>query len=304
MHDSMNEFCSDFRIFAFCMDDESYATILSLGQQSVVPVSYRDLEAHDTAISSVKQTRSLIEYYFTCTPAISCYVFDKFDNINLLTYLDSDLLFFSSPEPIFEEIGDKSLAIVEHRFSKYGRKFLNLGIFNVAWITYRRDIQGIECLQEYRQQCIDWCFDYLDGDKYADQKYLDKWPQKYSGLVVIKNKGVNLACWNVGNYKIERKGDTILVDGNKLIFYHFAGLRQKSDKYFTTSISSYLVKPNRTIKSNIYSFYIKKLRSVSLGSDITKKTVNPKYSNISLKRLIINCFRNLRMVLFGDLIKV
>ena len=43
---------------------------------------------------------------------------DKFKDINLITYLDADLLFYSSFEPIFNEIGNSSIAIIEHRFAK------------------------------------------------------------------------------------------------------------------------------------------------------------------------------------------
>ncbi|MBK7134067.1 MAG: hypothetical protein IPH69_14975 [Bacteroidales bacterium] len=209
---------SNFVIYAFCMDDECYKRMQELSLVSVVLVNHTDLEELDTELYHTKRARSKVEYYFTCTPAICKYVFTRYGNIDLLTYLDSDLFFYSSPEVIFDEIGDKSISIVEHRFSRFGRKFLKLGVFNVAWITFRRDEQGMTCLDEYRKQCLEWCYDYLEGDKYADQKYLDKWPEKYSNHIIIRNKGVNLACWNIGNYKISKIGTSIYVDEDQLVF--------------------------------------------------------------------------------------
>lgn len=286
------------------MDDESHSKMTELNLDSVVVIKFSELEAHDTELYSKKSTRSLVEYYFTCTPAICNYIFDVFPDIDLLTYLDADLYFFSSPEIIFEEIGDKSIAIVEHRFSRFGRQFIKLGVFNVAWISIRRDEQGLNCLSEYRKQCLDWCYDYLDGDKYADQKYLDKWPAKYSSLKVIQNKGVNLACWNIGNYRIEKKDNIIYADNDALVFYHFAGFKQLNPGFYTTSISSYFVRLNKVTKLDIYTVYIRKLMSNSVNQDITKKTVNPKNLKFSLHKSIKSIVRFGRIMFFNDFVRV
>ncbi len=304
MYHSMTDLADDFRIFAFCMDDVSHESIRELHLNHIVPIKYSELENHDNELYRVKQTRSLVEYYFTCTPAICCYVFDLFPEVDLLTYLDSDLLFFSSPEKIFDEIGESSIAVVEHRFSRFGRKFLKLGIFNVAWISYRRDDQGLNCLREYRKQCLEWCFDYLDGDKYADQKYLDKWPEKYSNLMIIKNKGVNLACWNIGNYSVKKVGNTIFADEDELVFFHFAGLKQLIPDCYTTSISSYYVRLNKTVKDYIYIPYLKRLKHFTKDNDITKKTINPKYLKFSLSRSVKNLLRKCRIYFYNDLVKL
>jgi hypothetical protein len=286
------------------MDEESHSKMTELNLSSVIVIKYSELEAHDSGLFKIKSTRSLVEYYFTCTPAICNYVFDFFQDIDLLTYLDADLFFFSSPEIIFEEIGDKSIAIVEHRFSRFGRKFIKLGVYNVAWISFRRDEQGLDCLSEYRKQCLDWCYDYLDGDKYADQKYLDKWPEKYSNLKVIQNKGVNLACWNIGNYRIEKKDNVIYAGNDALVFYHFAGFKQLNPGFYTTSISSYFVRLNKITKLDIYTVYITKLMLNSVSQDITKKTINPKNLKFSLRKSIKSMIRFTRIMFFNDFVRV
>jgi hypothetical protein len=304
MYSSMKEHAGIFRVFVFCMDDESHSRMTELNLDSVVVIKYTGLEAHDRELYNIKSTRSLVEYYFTCTPAICAYIFDCFPEIDLLTYLDADLYFFSSPEIIFEEIGDKSIAIVEHRFSKYGRQFIKLGVFNVAWISFRRDEQGMACLSEYRKDCLDWCYDYLDGDRYADQKYLDKWPLKYSNLKIIQNKGVNLACWNIGNYRIEKRNNVIYAGNDVLIFYHFAGFKQLSPGYYTTSISSYYVRLNKITKMDIYSVYIRKLMANSVSQDITQKTINPKNLQFSFRKSLKSLVRNCRIRIFNDFVRV
>ena len=304
MYYSMVEHADTFTIFVFCMDDESCLRMSEKKLPSVVIVKYSELEEFDGELFESRSNRSRIEYYFTCTPAICNYVFANYNDVDLLTYLDSDLYFFSSPEVVFEEIGNKSIAIVEHRFSKFGRKFLKLGIFNVAWITFRRDKQGMQCLKKYRQQCLEWCCDYLDGDRYADQKYLDSWPLEYPDLIILKNKGVNLACWNIGNYKLKKNGTKIFVNDDELVFYHFAGFEQLRNGLYTSNMSSYFIRPGKLVKNEIYAVYITNLIANSTQTDISKKTINPKYSGFSLKRLLKDILRKIRLSLFGDYIKV
>ena len=53
----------------------------------------------------------------------------------------------------------------------------------------------------------------------------------------MQNKGANLAIWNIGNYDLKIINSDIFVDGEKLIFYHFASLKQLSDNMFTSDLS-------------------------------------------------------------------
>ena len=71
---------------------------------------------------------------------------DKFKDINLITYLDADLLFYSSLEPIFKEIRNSSIAIIEHRFAKPYKNLEVNGRFCVEWNSFRRDEEGLRCL--------------------------------------------------------------------------------------------------------------------------------------------------------------
>ena len=293
-----------FKIFAFCMDENCYSRLVEMNLQGVQPVSLHQLEDFDKELFSVKKTRSLVEYYFTSTPSICNYVLSNFSQIDSITYLDSDLYFFSSPQVVFEEITESSIAIVEHRFSRFGRHFIKNGKFNVAWLTFRNNELGTKCLRDYRGQCLEWCYDYLDGDRYGDQKYLDKWPEKYDGVKIIQNLGVNLAPWNLSNYLIERKEEGIYVNNNKLVFFHFANLKQLGSNLFTTSVSSYFEFVPSVVKNYIYLPYLKELIKNTEIEDVTKKTVNPKYQRFSIKRSLKNVLRFIRLYFFGDLIRV
>ncbi len=154
--------------------------------------------------------------------------------IDFITYLDADLFFFADPKPIFEEIGDRSIAIIGHRYPPQLHHLLEFGIYNVGWLSFRRDENGLACLQRWRQQCLEWCYDRAEEGRYADQKYLDDWPESFQSVVVLRHKGANLAPWNLANYRIHRAQDRVWVDDDPLIFYHFQGFTQLKSWMLTT----------------------------------------------------------------------
>ena len=103
---------------------------------------------------------------------------------------------------------------------------------------------------------MEWCFQRLEDGKYADQKYLDAWPENFQGVKIIKNIGANLAVWNIRNYKITLKDKRIQVNNLPLIFYHFAGLKQVSTNSFKTGLSSGYIHLEGIILNEIYKPYV------------------------------------------------
>ena len=127
---------------------------------------------------------------------------NNFAKVDLITYIDADIYFFNDPASIFKEIADYSIGIVEHRFSPQNEEKTIHGIYNVGWLSFRRDENAIDCLNWWRRMCNEWCYVRLEEGRFADQKYLDIWPSRFKKVLVLQNRGVNIAPWNIANYKI------------------------------------------------------------------------------------------------------
>jgi hypothetical protein len=128
---------------------------------------------------------------------------------------------------VFAELAQGSIAIHEHRFSPELRHLEGEnGRFNVGLMSFRRDINGTEALRWWRDQCLDWCYALPDNGKMGDQKYLEAFPAKFSGVVVLSNLGVGVAPWNQAQYDVQTHGDNAppSVNGVPVIFYHFHAL--------------------------------------------------------------------------------
>jgi Methyltransferase domain len=226
LYRSLTRVCPDFRLRVFCMDEEAERILqgLALPRLKVIPLA--ELERHDRALLEVKPTRTQLEYCWTATPAVSRYCLETEPDLREITYLDADLMFFSDPAPVFEEMGDDSVLIVPHRYAPQWRSYEETsGIYNVQFMTFRRDERGLEALHWWHDRCIEWCYYRLEDGKLGDQKYLDDWPERFDGVHVLEHTGGGTAPWNAEQYAIEERDGSVLVDGRPLVFYHYHSLK-------------------------------------------------------------------------------
>lgn len=242
--------------------------------RSLELISMEDFERHDPELLSAKKNRSLIEYYFTCTPSLPLYIFNHFPDLKDLAYLDADLFFFADPQPIYDEIGDDSIALIPHRFPAELRFMEVRGIYNVGFIYFRRDENGLGLLRWWRNECLQWCYDRLEPGRFADQKYLDRAPELFRGVRIIQHKGANLAPWNVTNYDIVQHAGALSVDGQPLLFYHFHGFRQIRSWWYDPNLLNYKARLTRVVKRGIYGPYIQVLTSLPSQSPDNRSLVD------------------------------
>lgn len=244
------------------MDETSFGILNSLKLPSIKPILINDFEKDDHDLLEAKKNRRLIEYYFTCTPSLPLFILQKNPEVELITYLDADIFFFRDPLPVYDEMGSSSILIIEHKFPKSKINESVNGIYNVGWVSFRRDANGIECLNWWRQKCNEWCYDRVEGDKCADQKYLDDWPTRFKNVAVSRLKGVNVAPWNIANYYVNYDKNIVMVDEEPLIFFHFHGLKNISSSIYDTCLSSFDAHLTHIIRDNIYLPYMKLFRSI------------------------------------------
>lgn len=232
LFESLKKYMTDFDLYVLCLSDDVFQMLQGLSPE-IIPVSLNELEEFCPELSQCKKNRNRAEYIFTLSPIFPLFLFHKYKKIERLAYLDSDLLFFSSPEFLFEESQNKSLYITKHRFSVMAEeREAKYGKYNVAFQIYRNDAVGIQCLTRWKEQCIQWCYDRFENGRFADQKYLDSWPEEYPGAVFVeKRAGINEALWNMGGSKITHTKEGLFFDGNKLVFFHFQGYKLLSGHF-------------------------------------------------------------------------
>src|SRR5262245_15203536 len=89
LYRSLRQHCRSFRIWMLCMDSEAYRALVEFDLPEVCPVTLEELESEDLILLRAKQSRSLLEYYFTCTPSLPLFVLNRCPDAGRITYLDA-----------------------------------------------------------------------------------------------------------------------------------------------------------------------------------------------------------------------
>jgi GT2 family glycosyltransferase/Flp pilus assembly protein TadD/predicted O-methyltransferase YrrM len=213
----------DFTLFVVCADELTRLLLTKLAIPHVITIPLHQLERGDSALLATKQARSLVEYYWTLTPTVILRILEQHPDIDILTYLDADLYFFSSPAPIFEELGPRSILIHGHRFSPAQAHLgADNGKYNVGLLSFRRDVLGMDALRWWRERCLEWCYARAEAGKMGDQMYLNDWPTRFKGVVELRHQGGGVGPWNHDQYlcKADSHGH-VFVGDLPIIFYHF-----------------------------------------------------------------------------------
>jgi hypothetical protein len=259
MYDSLVEAGANFHLYIFAFDEPVYEYFRSAGKKENITVISLD-NFQDNDLLAVKSERTPVEYCWTCTPSTVLYCIEKFQ-LQSCTYIDADLYFYSDPQILLDELGDKSVIITEHRFTKEYEKGAENGIYCVQFVTFKNDENGLKVLKWWRNSCIEWCFARAEDGKFGDQKYLDDWIFRFDGVHVLKHLGGGVAPWNVQQYSFSQLNERLYGVENitdtkfRVVFFHFHALKFFTDD--TVNISNYRTSPSAF--KFIYAPYVRLL---------------------------------------------
>lgn len=251
---SLQKHCEHFRLYVLCMDEIVHGLLSRMDLPGLELIRLDEIE--DERLLNIKSNRSSAEYCWTCKPYLCLYIL-KQKRSGSVSYLDGDLFFFSEPYPMYKEIGDSSIAIVEHRFpvAVYSEK---VGRFNAGFVYFKNDKEGLRCLEEWRDDVLAWRFNSSKDGKFSDQTYLTGWPDHFKNLHVIKHIGVNAGPWNIkNNVHITNDGNRLSINNVPLIFYHFQAFCVLGNNSFNEAAGYFI--PQK-IKEIIYQPYIKAVK--------------------------------------------
>lgn len=287
--DSLERHAGKFELWVLALSQECEAVLRKLGHPAVKVVPVDELLRLNPKLRPARQTRTQAEFYFTASPTWFRHVLEKTGPGNLVTKIDADCYFFNSPHEIYEFEKQGSITISPHYRTIGGNELY--GKFNVGWVTIRNDETGMNCVSKWADQCVEWCFDKPDGNRYADQKYLDQWPSRYPKLLILNHPGSNLAYWNVQEIKLSLQNKIVMADQRPLIFYHFSGLKKISKNLYDPSLISRGISVNKILNQHIYKKYCKRLSLFEKTLDKNNALCSIRFKNNKPKMSKIKKFR-------------
>ena len=295
---SLEKHCADFHLYIFAFDDKCHKLLTKLNLSKAIIISLKEFE--DEELLKVKPTRTGAEYCWTSTSSTILFVLKKY-KVDMCTYIDADIFFYSSPKPIFNELGAKSILITEHRYSPQYNKEVKSGKYCVQFITFKNDENGLNALNWWRERCIEWCYARFENGKFGDQLYLDDWTERFKGVHVLQNLGGGIASWNVQQYTFTLENNHLIgteIQSRKqfeVIFYHFHYLR-----FFT---NGKVELGRRVLTQNVidifYKPYIRELTKLKSQIESIDETINSNGKTeqpISWKTPLLFLYRKLKGV--------
>jgi hypothetical protein len=227
---SMRRHCRPFKLWALCWDFDPG----DVGDD-VLPITREQfLAAHPEQRQLPGPPRQTINLIDTARWRLAA---DLICN-GPLTYIDGDQWFFSSPEPVFEEIGAARMAVSPHRIppASAGRPGVTLethrqyGLYNSGWTHFAE----ADLADELARACYEWSYCEVvprPGRRplFGDQAHLEDVADRHGAHVV--EAPVNVGPWGI-HIKPLAKGmysDDVYWGGERLISYHFSSFRLGTD---------------------------------------------------------------------------
>lgn len=273
MYESLLQHSSPFTLYVLCLDEYTFQYFAGGNYSHVIPLRLSELEEADKELLAAKANRRTVEYFFTISPCLPLYLIKKYSLPHICS-LDADILFFSDPAMLFDNLNHYSIVVTPHKFSKEIAYLENRGKFNVSFQIFKNDATGIACLEKWRAQCIEWCHDYLDEEtqRYGDQKYLDAWISDYPGKVKVLDDSVSgLAAWNINNYQLLEKDGQMYANDEKIIFFHYHAFKLFGRRWASNGFKIFAVRNNRLVEK-LYLVYWKKLHKKNETLNISLDT--------------------------------
>jgi hypothetical protein len=264
VYESLIKNCQDFHLYVVAFDDITYQYFQKFPQKNLTAISLTEFE--DEKLLSIKSTRSAGEYCWTCTASTVLYSINKFQ-LDHCIYIDADMCFYSNPQSLFDEWGNNSVLITEHRYTnQYDQSELS-GTYCVQFVGFKNDLEGMKALNYWRDSCIEWCYARAEDGKFGDQKYLDDWTIRFKKVHVLQHLGGGLAPWNMQQYNFKlianKLEGTEIITGRKfeVVFFHFHGLKMFNNHISLLTGGTYEMNPEAM--SLFFKPYVNELVSVS-----------------------------------------
>ncbi len=263
MYKSLSKHHSNFNLYVFCFDDLSYQVIKGLKYKNLIAFHSSDFENKELLKCKEDKTK-LYEYYWACKPYSILKVM-KDTKADIVTYIDSDFMFFGSPEPLFKELGDNDVLLQPNNFSvEEMKQFIPVGYYCTCYESFRNNANGRKILKWWHKKDMEWCYAVFEPGRFADQKYPEDWRTRFKKVREVLNVGANVAPWNIQKFDTSTKGGKIYVSDYPLIYYHYHSFRMNLLNYkftLTGDRENYYRLPKDAIEI-IYPPYIKLLRGV------------------------------------------
>ncbi|AFZ43435.1 glycosyl transferase group 1 [Halothece sp. PCC 7418] len=178
---------------------------------------------------------TILELNTAVKPFAFEYIFNKYESIQHLLYIDPDIQVFSELEKIWQELKYNSVVLTPHMRKPFNDdlhptelNILQSGSYNLGFIGLTRSKQSLQLLRWWQERLYLDCVVDIPRGLFTDQKWIDLVPSYFSETAIIREPSYNVAYWNIHEREIEKNAEgEYVIEGDVLRFFHFSGYSPK-----------------------------------------------------------------------------
>ncbi len=154
-------------------------------------------------------------------------------NISKIMYLDPDIKVFNTLDQLDKLLDQYDILLTPHILDRESDDLaildneisaLKYGIYNLGFFAAKTSDEGLAFIQWWAERLRKFCFDDIPNGLFTDQKWCDLAPALFGNLHIVRDRGYNVATWNIAHRRLSRAEDGSILAGNvSLRFYHFTG---------------------------------------------------------------------------------
>jgi hypothetical protein len=205
---------------------------------------------------------NVVELNTSVKPYIFDHILKTELDIQKVVYFDPDIMVFQPLTHLFDTLDKCNMVLTPHILTPSDSdknvpqesSFLATGIFNLGFIAIKRSEETLRLLNWWKEKLLNQGYARHDMHLFFDQKWINLAPVFFEGVFVEKNRGYNMAPWNLHERILSKKNETFIVNEvEPLIFFHFSSYKTTNPNQ-VSSYTKYTFETRSDLK-DVFQFY-------------------------------------------------
>ncbi len=182
---------------------------------------------------------TILEFSTAVKPYAIELLFRKY-NLDRIIYLDPDIKIYNRLDCLLHSLERCSILLTPHLTDTLddGRHpgeldILRSGSYNLGFIGLSFTEESKRFLKWWQARLYEHCVVDLDRGLFVDQRWVDLVPGLFSGVVINRRPGMNVAYWNLAHRRVLEEAGRFTVNGEPLYFFHFSGFDAENPMEFS-----------------------------------------------------------------------
>nr|WP_315485899.1 glycosyltransferase [uncultured Undibacterium sp.] len=197
-------------------------------------------------------------------------------------YIDPDIYLYSSLTEISDLLSaGASIVLTPHLLAPMTDnknptelQIRNAGTYNLGFCAISNQAITRDFLHWWQGKLERDCVVDLSSGIFVDQSWMDLVPTLFDHVEILRHQGYNVAYWNLAQRDITENADKeMLVNGERLAFFHFSGLNPSNPQPFSKHQNRYTLDSMNPLATRLAMHYsdtvrangIEKYRNVPYG---------------------------------------